>query len=348
MHLKKKVCLLITIIVLSTLVSRAAGSPNQTMSFIADGITVDVTYPEEAHPLENVTYSVSIKANTALILQSFALFIYAPVNSTLQEIANQTLTNFSFIENYTLPSFVEFQLPENTNGTVYCVMTFKTNQAAFSSTDMFFTTHVSELTFSEMQSLYIEMLANYTKLQSDFANLTVEYNELFLNYSATVENYTLLISQNNQLQAAYDSKVAAYDSLVSSNNQLSQDYSSLNAEYQAGLSELAAWKSDYVSLNTTNTSLRNDFTHLQSIYDTLNQTYYNLLADLNTLQNNLVVSESSANNSRIFVFVALMAIVALVALIIYLRKKEPEPYVVIRKETVAVEPEENQEPLEED
>ena len=369
MHLKKKVCLLITIIVLSTLVSRAAGSPNQTMSFIADGITVDVTYPEEAHPLENVTYSVSIKANTALILQSFALFIYAPVNSTLQEIANQTLTNFSFIENYTLPSFVEFQLPENTNGTVYCVMTFKTNQAAFSSTDMFFTTHVSELTFSEMQSLYIEMLANYTKLQSDFANLTVEYNELlanytklqsdfanltveynelFLNYSATVENYTLLISQNNQLQAAYDSKVAAYDSLVSSNNQLSQDYSSLNAEYQAGLSELAAWKSDYVSLNTTNTSLRNDFTHLQSIYDTLNQTYYNLLADLNTLQNNLVVSEGSANNSRIFVFIALMAIVALVALIVYLKKKEPEPYVVIRKETVAVEPEENQEPLEED
>ena len=33
--------------------------------------------------------------------------------------------------------------------------------------------------------------------------------------------------------------------------------------------------------------------------------------------------------------------IALIILIIYLKKKKPEPYVVIRKETVAVKPAEN-------
>jgi len=33
--------------------------------------------------------------------------------------------------------------------------------------------------------------------------------------------------------------------------------------------------------------------------------------------------------------------IALIILIIYLKKKKPEPYVIIRKETVAVKPTEN-------
>ena len=348
MHLRNKGCLLAALILLSTLICGVWALPSPNASFQGGGITVDFKYPDEAHPNSNITHSVTVTANTNLSSIIMGVLIYAPVNSTLQLLKNQPLGWGALNENENFTTQIPVMLPEQVNGTLYCVISVQTDQTANTLSYGFYTTHVSELTFSEMQIKYDQMLSNYTQLQTAFDALLNDYNSLFVNYTATLDNYTSLISQFNQLQTMYDNKVTAYNSLISSNSQLSQDYSSLNSEYQASLSELAASKSDFESLNSNTTSLRNDYSHLQSVYDTLNQTYYNLLADLNTLQNDLVVSKGSANNSRIFVFIALMAIVALVALIVYLRKKEPEPYVVIRKETVAVEPEENQEPLEED
>jgi hypothetical protein len=340
MHSPKKVYLLTALVLFSTLIVQIWAFPSTTVTISSDGLTIDVTFPEEAHPTDTITHNVTITAHTTLTLHSFALFVYAPVNSSLQEVTNQTLTNFPFSENQTLPSRVEFLLPENTNGTIYCVMTFQTNQATSYSSYMFYTTHVSELTFSEMQTLYNEMLANYTLLQTDYETLLNQYDGLLTDYNNSVANYNSLLSQNTELQAKYDNQVAAYNSQLSSNNQLSQEYNNLNANYKAKLTELSASQSDYETLNTTKNNLQTNYTILQNVYNNLNQTYTNLLAQLSTLQeeaNELAIS-------RTLVFIALMAVAGLVALVVYLKRKKPEPYVVIRKETVTVPQDEENPP----
>ena len=344
MHSPKKVCLLIALALFSTLTVQVWASPTTNVTFSSDGITIDVTFPEEAHPRDNITHNVNITAQTTLLLQSFALFVYAPVNSSFQEITNQTFTNFPFSGNQTLPSRVDLQLPENTNGTLYCVLTYQTNLATSHSSYTFFTTRVSELTFSEMQILYNEMYTNYTLLKADYETKVNDFNVLLADFNSSLDNYTLLLNQHTELQTKYNSQVAAYNSLLSSNNHLSQEYNNLNANYKAKLVELSASQSDYETLNTTKNSLQTSYTTLQNVYNTLNQTYNTLQKQLNDLQEDVKITDSDLTISQTFMFIALMAIAGLVALIVYLKRKKPEPYMVIRKETVTVENDENPPP----
>ena len=328
MHSRKKVYLLITLVLFSTLTVQVWASPTTTVTFSSDGVTVEVTFPEEAHPTDDITHNVTITAHTDLALESFALFIYAPVNSSLLEIKNRTFT-WDFLENENLTSRIEFQLPENTNGTLYCVMNFKTDQAPRDSSNLFFTTRVSELTFSEMQTLY-----------NNYETLLANFNDLSNNYTISVEALNLLTTQHAELQKKYNSEIAAYNSLLNSKDQISQEYNNLNANYKAKLTELSASQSDYETLNTTKNNLQTSYTTLQNVYNNLNQKYSNLLAQLSTLQ-------EEANElpiSRTLLFIALMAVAGLVALIVYLKRKKPEPYMVIRKETVTVPQDEENPP----
>ena len=128
--------------------------------------------------------------------------------------------------------------------------------------------------------------------------------------------------------------------MLNSKDQISQEYNNLNANYKAKLTELSASQSDYETLNTTKNNLQTSYTTLQNVYNNLNQTYSNLLAQLSTLQ-------EEANElpiSRTLLFIALMAVAGLVALIVYLKRKKPEPYMVIRKETVTVPQDEENPP----
>ena len=65
----------------------------------------------------------------------------------------------------------------------------------------------------------------------------------------------------------------------------------------------------------------------------LNKTYTDLLGEFANLQER---SESALNSDRIVMFIFVIALVALVAFIIYLKRGKEEPYVVIRKETVSM------------
>jgi hypothetical protein len=47
------------------------------------------------------------------------------------------------------------------------------------------------------------------------------------------------------------------------------------------------------------------------------------------------------NNTGNLTYLFIGTTVALIVLITYIKKKKPEPYIVIRKETVAVKPSEN-------
>jgi hypothetical protein len=328
--------ILSTLLLLSGLIC-SAGASTTTTSFRGAGVTIDVTYPTEAHPTDTITHNVTITANTNLSLQSFNLFIYAPVNATWQEVKNRTIS-WDFLENETLTSRIELNLPQDANGTLYCEMTVQTNQSPEYSAYKFYTTHVSELTYSEMQNLYYGILANYTKLQADYATLLNDYNSLLANYSSLFANYTALVSERNDLSSKYSGQVAAYQSLLNNYNSLSNDYSTLNSNYQSKLNAYNALEGNYTSLNSTNSDLQTNYTSLETIFSALNQTYTELQGELNDLQQRTTSSENAVGTDRIVMLIFLVAVACLIALIIYIKRKQPEPYVVIRKETVALKP----------
>ena len=344
MH-KRDACLLTVLILFGAFIYGVKASPNPAVTFQAGGVTIDLEYPEEAHPNTTITHDVTITANTDLTSLDIGVFIYASVNSTLQLIKSQPVNWGVLHENQSLPTTeIPILLPELANGTLNCVITVQTSQTAEGTSCSFHTTHVSELTFSEMQTLYTEMLLNYTQLQNDYETLLSQYDELLKDYNSSLSNYTTLLSQYEDLQSQYDNEVVAFNTQLNSNNRLSQDYSTLNTLYKTTLNKLATSQADFEVLNNTKNSLQASYNNLEITYAALNQTRNNLLVEISDLQKTITVSENDVNNSRIFVFVALMAVIGLISLIIYLKRKQPEPYMIIRKETVAVKPDEKETP----
>jgi predicted nuclease with TOPRIM domain len=339
MQAKKMGYFLSTLLLFSGLIYSVSASTT-TVSFRGGGVTIDLTFPEEAHPTDSIWHNATLTANTALTLHNLTLVIKAPVDSTWQEITGWYLFNRVLQENESRMEEMYFQLPSNANGTLQCFIYVNTSQNAYYSSYTFYTTHVSEPTFSEMQSLYYEMLANYTTLQTDYETLLNEYDGLLANYSSLFANYTALLSEHNELLVKYNAQVATYESLLNSYNKLSGDYNTLDSNYRSQLSKYNALQVDYDSLNSTHYSLQANYTSLQAVYKALNQTYIELEAELNDLQQRNTFLENAQNTDRIVMFIFIVTVACLIALIIYIKKKEPEPYVVIRKETVAMKPDE--------
>jgi hypothetical protein len=321
--------------------------PDTAISFHGVDVTIDLTYPEEAHPNTTITNDITITANINLTSINIGIGIYAPVNSSLQLIKNQPFNLGTIDENYTLTSGITIILPEQVNGTLYCNMTVQTeiglttHYVAYS----FYTTRVHTLTFSEIQSLYEEMLANYTALQANYTTLLNDYDSLLDNYNSLFDNYTTRLSQYDQLSTEYDAKVTAYQTLLNNHNTLLNEYNSLNTNYKSKSDAYNNLQSDYKDLNFTlnrlqgnYTTLQENYTSLQADYKDLNQNYDALQNDLDDLRAN---SESALNTDRILMFIFVITLVALIALIIYLKRGKEEPYVVIRKETVNMKQDEN-------
>ena len=343
MPAKKKVCFLIVLLLLSTLTYSVGALPDRTVTFRGAGVTIDLAYPEEAHPNATITYNITITSSTATTLRNFTVIIKAPVSSGWQEILNsQDTFSQPLRKSYNLT----LSLPQEANGTLQCFIYANTSSIDDLSI-MLYTTRVNTLTFSEMQSLYDEMLANYTALQEDYATLQNEYGILWANYTILFDNYTALVSDYGALSDQYDAQVAKYQKLSDDYGQLSKDkndldesYRNLESAYESKISELSDWKAKYDELNATRYSLQGNYTNLygnytslQTDYDELNQTYTALLAELTR-------SENALNSDQIVMFIFIVAVAALVAFIVYLKRKQQEPYLVIRKETVSVKPEE--------
>jgi len=335
MQAKKIGYFLSTLLLFSGLIYSVSASTT-TVSFRGGGVTIDLTFPEEAHPNTTITHNVTITSSTAATLRNFTVVIKAPVNSSWQEIFNAQDT---FSKSLPVSYNLTLSLPQGANGTLYCFMYVNTSSIDDLSTT-FYTTRVSELTFSEMQSLYYEMLANYTMLQADYETLLNEYDGLLANYTSLFANYTSLLSEHNDLLAKYNAQVATYQTLLNNYNKLSGDYNTLDSNYKSQLSKYNALQADYDSLNSTHYSLQANYTTLQADYDALNQTHTDLLTELNDLQQRITRSESDLNTDRIVMFIFIVTVACLIALIVYIKRKEREPYVVIRKETVAVKPDE--------
>src|SRR4030042_6290793 len=194
MRAKKMVSFFSLLLLFSTLTCSVGALPDTTVTFRGNGVTIDLTFPDEAHPLDNIPHDLTINSNTDIILQNFTVSIKAPVNSGWQEIRKREEIGQNLSKNtpWTVP--LSMSLPQDVNGTLSCFIYVLTNQTAEPLVYSLFTTHVSELSFSEMQSLYNEMLANYTTLQANYTTLLNDYDGLLANYSSLFANYTALLS----------------------------------------------------------------------------------------------------------------------------------------------------------
>ncbi len=302
--LKNKICILTIVVLLNSFllnVTTAATSPS--LNFHGVGLTVNLTYPEEAHPFEEIYHNVTITSQTSLTISNLTLTIYATVNQTQEEITNLALFSWTLLQNNTLTNKINFTLPLETFGRLYCTLYTKTNQDTDYLFTSFYTTHVHTITFSEL-------LVNYNQLLTNFTNNKAEYDSLKITYANT------LIQKENSDSAYY---------------------------YQWDLNKDLQLEID--SLNTNNTIIQENYESLEKTYTLLNQTNTQLETEIATLQQiiddrdaAILVKENSLNIDRNLMVVFIVILVSLIGLIIYLRNKQKEPYVVIRKETVSVKP----------
>jgi predicted nuclease with TOPRIM domain len=341
MQARKAIALLSVVLFFAIPIHNVIASSTMTESFRGNGITVDVTFPEEAHPLDNITHDVTITANVNLTSVNVAILIYAQVGSTMQLVKNQPLSWGELLENQSLPtSKIPFQVPQQADGLLYCFMNVSTSQSLEYSSYSFYTTRVSNLTFTEMQNLYNEMLANYSALKVDYGDLLNQYNSLLANYSGLLANYTALLSNSTSLQAKYDAQLVTYQSLLNSNNNLANEYNTLNNDLQSKTNQYNTLQSDYKTLNSTMNAIQTTRNELQDAYNALNQTYTTLQEQFASLQEKVDPLQTSVDIDRVFMVIFVAVVAGLIAFIIYIRQRSKEPYVVIRKETIGVKTDE--------
>jgi hypothetical protein len=298
------VSLLVILSFLSGLILEAGALSVSNVSFRGAGVAIDLEFPEEAHPIETITHNLTITALTSLVLENFTLVMEVLVNMSWQQVYKEQIFSLSMQQNEGLIRRMMFTLPQNAHETLYCYMYVLTDKASSEpSTNTFYTTHVRTMTYNELLSGYDELLANYSSLRANWETLLGSYNTLSIQYGTLNSTYTSLLNQYNSLQATFES--------------LNSSYFSQKANYDA---------------------LKASYDSLEASYKTLNQTYHALKAENDDLGNTISAPDTELTMTRNLVYAFIAVTVALVALVIYIKKKKPEPYIVIRKETVALEP----------
>jgi predicted metalloprotease len=196
MRTKKLSYLISSALLFSAFVYAVDALPVTTVSFHGVDVTIEITFPEEAHPTESITHNVTITANTAVTLRNFTVVIEASVNSSWQEIFNaQDTFSKPLPMSYSLP----LSLPQEANGPLQCFIYVNTTQSADYLSCAFYSTHVRILTFNELLSEYNMISAKYTTLIADYQTLTNKYNELLTDQTSLLADYGTLLNEHNEL-----------------------------------------------------------------------------------------------------------------------------------------------------
>ena len=309
--LKNKISYFPLVVLLSSLLlSGTLAISTPSLTFHGVGITVNFDYPEEAHPTESIYHNITITSQTDLTIDNFTLTIYGIVNQTQQELTNLALLSWTLMENNTLTSQINFTIPQETSEKLYCTLYAKTNQDTDYLLTSFYTTQVNIVTFSE---------------------LIIKYNQLLIDY-----DHNLLL---------YDSLNQTYYDLIKQKDNLNSNYNNLYSDYQDQIDINKLLESEYASLNSNTTKIQESYVSLDNNYTSLNQTNTELGQEITILNQEIALldkeisdSKNSLDINRNLMIVFIIILVGLIGLIIYLRNKQKEPYVVIRKETVSVKP----------
>ncbi len=350
----KKIVTIISLVFLTTaLISNAHTQPASPVTFQGIGVRVNLTFPGEAHPLDSIYHNLTITAQATISSLNITMYVYALVASDWQLIDTpyNIPWQFPLQANQSLPSAeILFLLPENANGTLRCIVDIQTNTTNYASFT-FYTTQVRTQTYNELLTVYESLLASYIslnltyhELNSNYVSLNSTYSSLKTNYTVLNATYVALLTQNNAFQDNYNALNSAYGTLQDKFNDVQSNMKTLQTD-------LGIVEKERNNLQTLNSSWQKNYTRLRSDYDNLNQDYRTLNNELNNLNGNYTELQSElANQStkmisnqtsdQIIIIIFLAAIVGLIALIVYIKRKEPEPYMVIRKETVAIKPDE--------
>ena len=349
MRTKKIGYLLSGLLLFSAFIFTVDALPDITASLRGGGVTIELTYPEEAQQNDTITHNIKINAtNGAVTVNNFTLVIEAPVNSGLQEIYRSPQP-FSFVlpenEGISMTPPPRFTLPQDANGTLYCFIFIQTNQTLDYASYKLYTTQVRNMTYSDLLGKYNALIEEYNvlnitynQLLADFDDLNNTYNDLQSSYAALNSSYNELSGNYSILKNSYDDLLAQYKTLNNNYNELDSNYNSVNSARNSLLGDYGELQSVYDTLNSTFYSVQGNYTDLKTVHDALNQTYYDLVDEFATLQNR---ADSALNNDRIVMFIFVITLVALIAFIIYLKRGKEEPYVVIRKETVSMNQDED-------
>jgi predicted nuclease with TOPRIM domain len=334
MQAKRTVTFFILLLLLSMLPCSVKGSSNTTVSLRGDEVMVYLTYPEEARSNTTITHNITITSSTTVTLRNFTVVVKALVDSSWQEILNGK-NEYGFPPELPQTYTLTLPLPQNASGMLQCFIFFNTSSIDNLSTTLY-TSLVSEPTFSEMQVLYYEMLANYTILQEDYEALLEEYDGLLVNYSSLLANYTALLTEYDVLSGLYDDQVLAYEKLLSKYDTLSDDYEKLEDDFESKSNDFGVLQTDFNDLNETHYELQANYTSLETSFKGLNASYTGLSEDFESIQNSLNDKQGELDSDKIVMLIFVISVAVLIAFIVYLKRKKEDPYLVIRKETVSM------------
>ncbi len=110
---------------------------------------------------------------------------------------------------------------------------------------------------------------------------------------------------------------------------LLNQHKSLQATFQS-------LNSSYLAQEVTLDASEDDYDSLEANYTALKQTYDALKVDSNSLRTAIDKRDNELIMSRYSMYVLIVVVVALLALVVYLKKGKSDPYVIFRKETVAL------------
>ena len=338
MQVKRFGCFLSILFLLTILTNGVKASSDVTASFSSGGVAVYLTYPEEAKPNATITHEITINATVPTTLQNFTAVIKASINSSWVEIKRAEDTTGPYIlpksYNLTIP------LPQDANGILQCYI-FVDTSSIDDLSFTFYTTLVSEPTFSEMRVLYYEMLANYTSLQEEYAIKLGEYDAKVTEYESLLVDFAKLQDEFDNKSALYDEQVLAYEEKLYEYDNLSDDYNHTYNNYISKVVEFNDLQKDYVDLNMTLNELQANYTSLETTFEDLNNDYTDLQQQSNNLIESLNNSQNELSVTTFVMIIFLIAVAILISFILYLKRKGEEPYIVIRKETVSVKSDED-------
>lgn len=309
MYVKRVAYFSILLFIFSVFAATGAATTTNSISFHGVGVTVELTFPNEAHPTENITHNATITADTALTMENFTIVIYAQTDTALVHVKNQTLPPWSLTGGETLTYRLSFTFTPNLNATIRCFIYVKTAQSFDYASFTSYTTRVQQQSYGDLLAAYNELTLNRSVLLTEYANLLGDYNDLLS------ENDGLVSSQQN-LQNDYDGLLANYTDLLASHQTLQNSYSASEASYDELLQEHQT---------------------LQDEVDNLQLDYNNLKDSVDTMEQTKDLSENERNNGRVVILVLAIVVGCLIASIAYMKRKKQEPYLVIRKETVALD-----------
>jgi len=212
-------------------------SHSNIVSFTYGYIWGSLEFPEEAHSAETVTCNLTIGAYIDVNVYNFTLEVSRLTGGGWQSLRTDQITLQHLAQGENLTRQIMIALPQNTTGMLRYTVEASTDKG-FGKT-AFYGTYVRPVTYTELSSLYDELLVNYSRLQADYDQLLETYENLNLTCQSLARQYNVTQTEYNSLNSSYESLNASYNSLRSDYDSLQEHYDYVKEKYDSSTTELS-------------------------------------------------------------------------------------------------------------